>query len=104
MDASEHNRQIVEHDSLELSHAHKTYPEVVNRGSGMYLHQMRFLWDACIGDLPVAYNYLEGWHTKDDCADPIAVHFTRGGPWFKDWTEVEYGKDWMNMAKEVNNE
>jgi len=78
-------------------------PEVVNRESGMYLHQLRFLWDACIGNLPVAYNYLEGWHTKEDCADPIAVHFTRGGPWFKDYLDVQYGDEWMRVAKEIEN-
>lgn len=76
-------------------------PEVVNRESGMYLHQIRFLWDACIGDLPIAYNYLEGWHTKKDCPNPVAVHFTRGGPWFKDYVDVEYGDEWMAVAKEM---
>jgi len=79
-------------------------PEVVNRESGMYLHQIRFLWDACIGDLPIAYNYLEGWHTRNDCPNPVAVHFTRGGPWFKDYMDVEYGDEWMRVAKEISHE
>ena len=38
-------------------HIKSLTPEMVNRESGMYLHQLRFLWDACIGELPVAYNY-----------------------------------------------
>jgi hypothetical protein len=90
--------------NCEHLHIKALTPEIVNRESGMFLHQLRFLWDACIGDLPVAYNYLEGWHTKDDCPNPQAVHFTRGGPWFKDWTDVEYGKEWMNIAKEIVHE
>ena len=70
-------------------------PELVNRESGMYLHRFNWLTDDAIGSLPIAYNYLEGWHTKDDCQNPIGVHFTRGGPWFKDWVDVEFGREWM---------
>ena len=89
--------------NCEHLHIKAVTPELVNRESGMYLHQIRFLWDACIGNLPIAYNYLEGWHTKDDCPNPVAVHFTRGGPWFKDYTDVEYGSEWMHMARGINN-
>jgi len=73
-------------------------PEAVNTQTGMYLHRFQWLTDDVIGELPIAWNYLEGWHTKDDCPNPIAVHFTRGGPWFADWTNVEYGKEWMREA------
>jgi len=89
--------------NCEHLHIKAVTPELVNRESGMYLHQIRFLWDACIGNLPIAYNYLEGWHTKDDCPNPVAVHFTRGGPWFKDYTDVEYGDEWMRMARGIEN-
>ena len=89
--------------NCEHLHIKAVTPELVNRESGMYLHQIRFLWDACIGNLPIAYNYLEGWHTKDDCPNPVAVHFTRGGPWFKDHTDVEYGDEWMRMARGIEN-
>jgi len=87
--------------NCEHLHIKAVTPELINRESGMYLHQLRFLWDACIGELPIAYNYLEGWHTRNDCPNPVAVHFTRGGPWFKDWVDVEYGEEWMAVAKEM---
>jgi hypothetical protein len=87
--------------NCEHLHIKAVTPELVNHESGMYLHQLRFLWDACIGNLPIAYNYLEGWHTKNDCPNPVAVHFTRGGPWFKDYVDVEYGDEWMAVAKEM---
>jgi lipopolysaccharide biosynthesis glycosyltransferase len=74
-------------------------PEVVNTQTGMYLHRFQWLTDDAIGELPIAWNYLEGWHTKDDCPNPIAVHFTRGGPWFADWTDVEYGKEWLEASR-----
>jgi hypothetical protein len=73
-------------------------PEVVNRETGMYLHRFEWLTDDVIGELPIAWNYLEGWHTRDQCPNPIAVHFTRGGPWFADYMDVEYGEEWMREA------
>lgn len=75
--------------------------EVANRSTGLYLHRFGFLDDDVIGELPIAYNYLEGWHTKADCPNPVAVHFTRGGPWFKDWGNVEYAEEWLAIAKEM---
>jgi hypothetical protein len=74
-------------------------PEVVNRETGMYLHRFNWLTDDVIGELPITWNYLEGWHTRDQCPNPIAVHFTRGGPWFADWTDVEYGKEWLEASR-----
>jgi hypothetical protein len=89
--------------NCEHLHIKAVTPELVNRESGMFLHQIRFLWDACIGELPIAYNYLEGWHTRNDCPNPVAVHFTRGGPWFRDYVDVEYGDEWMRVAKGIEN-
>jgi lipopolysaccharide biosynthesis glycosyltransferase len=79
-------------------------PDVVNRQSGLYLHRFQWLENKHIGELPMTYNYLEGWHTKQDCEDPIAVHFTRGGPWFKDYMQVEYGDEWIEHAKRITHE
>ena len=76
-------------------------PKTVNIATGMYLHRFRWTGDEQIGALPVAYNYLEGWHTKKDCPNPVAVHMTRGGPWFKDWQHVEYADEWLAIAKEI---
>jgi lipopolysaccharide biosynthesis glycosyltransferase len=79
-------------------------PDVVNRQTGLYLHRFQWLDNKHIGELPMTYNYLEGWHTKQDCDDPIAVHFTRGGPWFKDYMQVEYGDEWIEYAKRITHE
>ena len=74
-------------------------PDVVNRESGMFLHRFQWLKDESIGSLPIAWNYLEGWYTKDHCPNPIAVHFTRGGPWFRDYMEVEYAREWLEASR-----
>lgn len=76
-------------------------PEIVNVATPAYLHRFEWLTDDVIGHLPIAYNYLEGWYSRNDCPNPIAVHMTRGTPLFKDWTHVEYGKEWMAMAAMV---
>ena len=74
-------------------------PETVNTATGLYLHRLQWATNDCIGELPVAYNYLEGWHTKEDCPNPLAVHFTRGGPWFRDYMNVEYGDEWVKLSR-----
>ena len=87
--------------NCEHEQVQKLTPEVVNIASGMYLHRFEWLTDDAIGHLPIAFNYLEGWYTKDDCPNPIAVHFTRGGPWFQDYVNVEYGDEWMRASKSL---
>ncbi len=69
-------------------------PELVNRESGAYLHRMQWIADDEIGALPVEWNWLEGWNQKPTQGTPNAVHFTRGGPWFDNWHNVDYGDLW----------
>lgn len=76
-------------------------PDMVNDASAAFLHQMQWTNDESIGSLPISFNYLEGWYKKSDCIDPIAVHYTRGGPWFDDWMDVEYADEWIAARKEL---
>jgi hypothetical protein len=69
-------------------------PDVVNRETGAYLHRMQWVADEDIGSLPVEWNWLEGWNEKPEKGTPKAVHFTRGGPWFENWQNVDYGDLW----------
>lgn len=73
----------------------KLTPELVNRESGAYLHRMQWADDRDIGELPVEWNWLEGWNEKPASGTPKAVHFTRGGPWFENWQNVDYGDLWL---------
>jgi hypothetical protein len=77
-------------------------PEVVNRETGAYLHRMQWVADADIGSLPVKWNWLEGWNEKPASGTPTAVHFTRGGPWFKEWQNVDYGDLWLAEREAMN--
>ena len=76
-------------------------PEVVNRESGAYLHRMQWVADEDIGALPVEWNWLEGWNEKPASGTPNAVHFTRGGPWFEQWQNVDYGDLWRAERDEM---
>lgn len=80
----------------------KLTPEMINTESGLFLHRFSWLTDDVIGSLPITWNYLEGWHTKNDCDDPIAVHFTRGGPWFEKYIDVEFGNEWSALADQID--
>jgi hypothetical protein len=72
----------------------KLTADVVNNESGAYLHRMQWVADAEIGELPVTWNWLEGWNQKPTAGTPNAVHYTRGGPWFDNWQDVDYGNEW----------
>lgn len=76
-------------------------PDIVNTASGLHLHRFNWLSDDVMGALPITWNYLEGWHGAADCEDPVAVHFTRGGPWFEQWQQVEYGSEWSAIADQM---
>lgn len=72
--------------------------ERVNAETGAYLHRMQWARDEEIGSLPTGWNWLEGWYDKPAQGYPQAIHYTRGGPWFPDWQDVDYGDEWRAEA------
>ena len=70
--------------------------ETVNSESGSYLHQFKWLKDDEIGALDERWNWLEGWTSSHNNQKPFAVHYTRGGPWFDEWQDVEFAEEWIN--------
>lgn len=70
-------------------------PELVNRETGKYLHRFGWLDDSLIGQIPERWNWLEGWNEMPEHGTPAAVHYTRGGPWFDDWKDVDYADLWL---------
>ena len=73
-------------------------PEAVNSESGAYLHRFQWLQDSEIGDLPLEWNWLEGEYDKPE-DPPAVIHFTNGGPWFKECQNVEYSDLWSRYLK-----
>ena len=68
--------------------------DLANQETGSYLHQFKWLEDNQIGDLDERWNWLEGWTSMHNSKKPFAVHYTRGGPWFNEWQDVEYADLW----------
>lgn len=79
-------------------------PDTINTQSPAYLHRMLWAADDEIGELPEEWNWLEGWNKRPQTGYPAGVHYTRGGPWFKEWQEVEYADEWSEVAREVDPE
>ena len=79
-------------------------PEVVNREGGAFLHRFQWLDDALIGAVPETWNWLEGWNRKPAQGRPEVVHYTRGGPWFPNWQNVDYATEWIEEAARFESE
>lgn len=76
----------------------------VNTKTGNWLHRLSWLEDNMIGNLPDAWNWLDG-HTSE-LIDAKLVHFTTGGPWFKDWIPKRhmdrvYANEWCIHARDI---
>lgn len=80
----------------------KLTPELINKETGAYLHRMQWAKDDEIGDIPTAWNWLEGWNTIETDGNPNAVHFTSGGPWFDDYQDVDFASEWKAMAAKIS--
>ena len=78
--------------------------DLVNSESGSYLHQFKWLKDNEIGSLDERWNWLEGWTSQHNKTYPYAVHYTRGGPWFSEWQDVEFAKEWLDECKKYLND
>ena len=69
-------------------------PEYVNAASGLELHQFKWLADdRLIGALPSRWNHLVGYDAPR--ADAALVHYTLGGPYFDEYSNCEYSREWF---------
>ena len=69
-------------------------PDYVNAASGLELHQFKWLQsDDLIGALPDRWNHLVGYDLPR--RDAAVVHYTLGGPYFDEYRNCEYSKEWF---------
>ena len=66
---------------------------------GKYLHRFSWLNNNEIGKISHEWNWLVGWYKEVVDGLPKALHYTEGGPWFKDYQRCEYAVDWLLMEK-----
>lgn len=75
-------------------------PEYVNSASGLELHQFKWLTDeSLIGELPSSWNHLVGYDAPR--ADAALVHYTIGGPYFEEYAQCEYARQWFEERESM---
>lgn len=74
----------------------------VNCMRGQDLHGFSWIPDYLIGELPFTYNYISGVSPKlstflnpESGYRPDVIHYTEGGPWFEQCSEVPYADIWL---------
>jgi len=86
-------------------------PEYVNTATGLDLHQFKWLEnDDLIGGLPLEWNYLAAYTEEHErkVQNPALVHYTIGGPFYPEFKDTEYAKEWFaeyagaNYCKEAD--
>lgn len=71
--------------------------QAVNERPGSWLHGFSWLEDREIGDLDHRWNWLAGTTQ----GEPLAVHYSMGGPWFAHCQDVAYAKEWLAEADRI---
>ena len=74
-------------------------PDLVNNETPMYLHRMQWA-EGSIGSLPPKFNFLAGYYDFEE-EQPALIHYTDGGPWFKEHRDCPHGKLWQEELKEM---
>ena len=67
---------------------------------GAFFHRFSWLKDEEIGELPCDWNWLVGWYKGGD-GTPRAIHYTEGGPWFKNYRSCEFNQQWKECLQEM---
>lgn len=70
---------------------------------GAYFHRFAWLKDEEVGALNPEWNWLVGWYQEPADGTPKAIHYTEGGPWFKNYRDCEYGDVWKDYLNQMMN-
>ena len=74
-------------------------PDVVNNETktGAYFHRFSWLLDEEVGEVSHEWNWLVGWYKEPKDGTPKFLHYTEGGPWFKEYRNCEYNYEWYEV-------
>tara|TARA_B110000503_G_scaffold92600_1_gene139639 strand:- start:2127 stop:3833 length:1707 start_codon:yes stop_codon:yes gene_type:complete len=67
---------------------------------GKYLHRFSWLKDEEIGKLSHEWNWLVGWYKEPKDGTPKFLHYTEGGPWFKEYWNCEYATEYYRAERQ----
>lgn len=76
-------------------------PTFVETASGLELHRFTWLLDREIGNLDLRWNWLVGDYINPP-KNVRNVHWTIGGPYFQEYSDVDFSAEWFEMNKEAN--
>jgi len=76
-----------------LKHLTKEY---LDKASPSDLHELK--WADTIGEIPQEYNCLVGHY---NCNNARALHYTNGGPWFKEYKNAEHSIAWWTIYESL---
>ena len=75
-------------------------PDYVNSATGLELHQFKWLEnEELIGKIDEEWNWLVGEYEYN--VNAKLVHYTEGGPYFKNYRNCDYAEEWFNTFKET---
>ena len=69
--------------------------------TGLALHRFIWLDNDEMGELDVRWNWLVGDYI-DPPVDVKNVHWTLGGPYFNEYSQVDFSGEWFEMNKKMN--
>ena len=71
--------------------------------TGKYLHRFSWLEDSEVGQLSHEWNWLTDWYKEPQDGKPKLLHYTEGGPWFENYRDCDYHKEWkLELADMMN--
>ena len=76
--------------------------DYVNAAPGLDMHQFKWIDNVeDIGSLPLEWNYLVA-NENQTTKTPKLIHYTEGGPFFKETQDCEYNNDWFDVYNKIN--
>lgn len=71
-------------------------PELINEVSPLFLHRFLWLESDEIGEFSHEWNWLVDWYKEPQDGTPKFLHYTEGGPYFKNYQDVDYADLWRH--------
>jgi lipopolysaccharide biosynthesis glycosyltransferase len=67
--------------------------------TGAFLHRFSWLADNKVGEISHEWNWLVGWYNEPEDGSPKLIHYTEGGPWFKEYEDCEYANEYYKVER-----
>ncbi len=71
-------------------------PNYVETATGLDLHRFKWLEDEQVGEIPHKWNHLVDYDSPLPVEEISNLHYTEGGPYFKDYTTCGYAENWLD--------